>query len=71
MCFCLKPIFTRKNQISSLSEVLWLRPLRQLASLMMSENPCSEDNSRYRHTGALTQHPSFLTLTQCCAPCRS
>ena len=32
-------------------QVLWLRPLRKLSSLMLSENPCSEGNSVYRHTG--------------------
>ena len=66
-CRNLKELFVRKNKIATLSEVfnqvrsvsnsfgtlkvLWLRPLRKLSSLMMSENPCSEGNSVYRHTG--------------------
>jgi len=49
-CRNLKELFVRKNKIATLSEVLWLRPLRKLSSLMMSENPCSEGNSVYRHT---------------------
>jgi len=49
-CCNLKELFVRKNKIAALSEVLWLRPLRKLSSLMLSENPCSEGNSVYRHT---------------------
>jgi len=49
-CLNLKELFVRKNDINSLSEILWLRPLKRLSNLMLSENPCSEGNSRYRHT---------------------
>ena len=44
-------------------QVLWLRPLRKLSSLMLSENPCSEGNSVYRHTGC-SDLPSADTETQ-------
>ena len=42
----------RKNCIRSLGEILWLKPLRKLSNLMLSENPCSDNNSLYRHTGS-------------------
>ena len=47
----LKNDFDLGGKMKHLSQVLWLRPLRKLSSLMMSENPCSEGSSVYRHTG--------------------
>jgi Leucine-rich repeat (LRR) protein len=49
-CRNLQELFVRKNNIQDLSEILWLKPLRKLSSLMLSENPCSDGNGLYRHT---------------------
>jgi len=49
-CKNLQELFVKKNQIRSLSELVWLRDLGRLRHLWLAENPCAEGNDRYRQT---------------------
>jgi len=49
-CKNLQELFVRKNQIQSLSELVWLRDLGRLKHLWLAENPCAEGDDRYRQT---------------------
>jgi len=49
-CKNLQELFVKKNQIRSLSEIVWLRELGRLRHLWLAENPCAEGNERYRQT---------------------
>jgi len=49
-CKNLQELFVKKNQIRSLSELVWLRELGRLRHLWLAENPCAEGNERYRQT---------------------
>ena len=45
-CKNLQELFVKKNQIRSLSELVWLRDLGRLRHLWLAENPCAEGNDR-------------------------
>ena len=45
-CKNLQELFVRKNQIQSLSELVWLRDLGRLKHLWLAENPCAEGDDR-------------------------
>ena len=45
-CRNLQELFVRKNNIKSLTEILWLRDLQKLRNLWLAENPCAEGNYR-------------------------
>lgn len=47
-CSSLQELFVRKNKIQNLKEVLWLRDLSKLRNLWLADNPCAEENARYR-----------------------
>ncbi|XP_037780051.1 uncharacterized protein LOC119576423 isoform X1 [Penaeus monodon] len=48
-CPNLQELYIRKNSISDINEVLYLRQLPKLKSLWLADNPCA-DFEKYRHT---------------------
>eukprot|EP00111_Clytia_hemisphaerica_P001292 TCONS_00003696-protein len=60
-CPRIKEIYLRKNKISDLKEIKFLRNLPNLQVLWIADNPCSETNETYRYT-VLKNLPNLIKL---------